>query len=327
MANTSHWFPDDSSSRSEFVKTKKFFLRKCLTAQLSYCSRKIKGLIHQFADRNNILRSLSCLPSDLCKHFTQKLHTDRRNHYNKLMEGKNRKLNNIKQDFFKRNNLSFHDNWFKNLTDVNFPLEIKWMLSLGPNFALPVEQNNIPLFKLIADAEDCIRCIEDEKEKEIARARVTLLLSKAKQGSSLVNYNEIDKTILKIHSDVISFLKQHKDIVIVKADKGGATVAMTKTEYQRKILEILSDTSTFVPVNSDPRLSLENKSVALIKRLRECNAIDESTQKRMTRHNTHIPRIYALPKIHKADVPLRHIVSTIDSAASQLSIYLDKIIR
>lgn len=239
---------------------------------------------------------------------------------------KNRKLESIKKHFFTQHNLTFHDKWFKNLTDIDIPLEVKWLLSLGNKFALPINLDKLPLFKLIADVEDCLRRIADEKERDTVRARITHILSTVKHNNNVAQ-NPLDRVILNIHNDCIAFLKQHNDIIIVQADKGGATVAMYKKDYHAKMLAILNDTSNFIPSNNNPRKTLENSSNRLIKQLFECKAIDEMTRRKMTKHNTHIPRIYALPKVHKPNTPHRHIVSTIDSAASELSIFVDKIVK
>ncbi|RYE20179.1 MAG: hypothetical protein EOP45_11485 [Sphingobacteriaceae bacterium] len=55
--------------------------------------------------------------------------------------------------------------------------------------------------------------------------------------------------------------------------------------------------------------------------------IDDRKRKQMIAYNTQTPRIYALPKIHKNDMPLRQIVSTVDSPATALSIYIDEILK
>jgi hypothetical protein len=51
-----------------------------------------------------------------------------------------------------------NEDWFVNLTEVAFPSETKFLLSLGPKFALPIEKrSDIPIFDLLREFEDIIR--------------------------------------------------------------------------------------------------------------------------------------------------------------------------
>lgn len=123
------------------------------------------------------------------------------------------------------------------------------------------------------------------------------------------------------------FLKKHSDIIIVKADKGGATVAMYKIEYEQKMWSLLSDNNTYKEVKRNLLKRLEDDSNHFMKTLAELGVLDETTRKRMTRHNRVLPRIYALPKVHKTDTPLRPIVSYIDSPAEDIAKLLSSILK
>lgn len=137
--------------------------------------------------------------------------------------------------------------------------------------------------------------------------------------------NELDRTLLKIHDECIQFLKRDKQVIIVKTDKGGCTVAMLRADNDRKMSEKLNDTSAYVIHNSNPTSPLEVASNALVEKLYKEKIIDEPKRKAMTRYNTQLGRIYALPKIHKANAPLRPVVSTIDSPSTILSNYMDTV--
>lgn len=208
------------------------------------------------------------------------------------------------------------------LTDIEFPMEIKWLLSLGGKFALPIQANDFPLLDIIVDMEECIKNMEDERQKEITRARVTNILSKLN-----TNLNEFDRTIIKIHDDCSKFLKDNKQIIIVKADKGGATVAMLLDDYKEKMTLMLSDTTTYELQARNPLTKLEAASNALVNRMYTAKVIDEPQRKSMTRHNSQLSRIYALPKIHKDGAPLRPIVSTVNSPSAVLSKYMDGLLK
>lgn len=201
----------------------------------------------------------------------------------------------------------------------------KWILSLGGNFALPIDPKSFPLIKLLVDTEDCINLIPEYREKELARARMASILDKHISANSKLT--PFEKTILRIHNDCIAFLKSHPNVIILPADKGGATVAMYKDEYHQKMLNILNDRSTYQPLNRCPLTKLQTSANTLIGRLCREEVIDEFKRRRMIAYNTQTPRIRAQPKVHKENLPLRHIVPTMNSPASNLSIFMDGILK
>lgn len=80
-------------------------------------------------------------------------------------------------------------------------------------------------------------------------------------------------------------------------------------------------------LSRSPHTRLEKSSNALIDRMCAIGEIDWIKKARMKKHNTQLPRIYALPKLHKPDCPLRPVVSTVNSPATELSKYLDSLLR
>lgn len=90
---------------------------------------------------------------------------------------------------------------------------------------------------------------------------------------------------------------------------------------------LLKDETTYKKLNKDPIKSLTSKINCLVKAWRDKDVIDESTYRmlRCTERNT--PRCYGLPKIHKAGLPLRIIVSTLGSPLYNIARYLHDILR
>lgn len=80
------------------------------------------------------------------------------------------------------------------------------------------------------------------------------------------------------------------------------------------------DDNNYTLVGNCPLSKLQRSSNQLVKRLHEEKVIDNNTRLRMTRDNTNLPRIYALPKVHKAGAPLRPIVDYCDSPGSGLAV-------
>ena len=72
-----------------------------------------------------------------------------------------------------------------------------------------------------------------------------------------------------------------------------------------------NDKNTYSIINKNPLEKLQNSTANILKDLSEI--IGKLTFKKITLTYTNIPKVYALPKIHKQDTPLRPIISTVNS--------------
>uniref|UniRef100_A0A674PCU4 Uncharacterized protein n=1 Tax=Takifugu rubripes TaxID=31033 RepID=A0A674PCU4_TAKRU len=123
----------------------------------------------------------------------------------------------------------------------------------------------------------------------------------------------------------IASLAKDKNITILPADKGRCTVVLNTTDYDTKILSLLTDTATYEKLKRDPTSSYKKKVVDLLQKLEKDKAIDRPQYYRLYPGET-IPCIYGLPKIHKPGTPLRPIVSSINSVTYNISKYLASIL-
>jgi hypothetical protein len=110
--------------------------------------------------------------------------------------------------------------------------------------------------------------------------------------------------------------------VILKADKGGATVLMNMDDYNKKMIEHLTKSGSYRKLDSNPI----KRIIRQVKIAINNSNLDERTKKCLTPNNEITPRIYGLPKIHKEDVPLRPIVNTIGSPTYELAKHVAKIL-
>lgn len=110
--------------------------------------------------------------------------------------------------------------------------------------------------------------------------------------------------------------------MIVPADKGNATVIMDTNDYNRK-MEALLDPDTYQIKTRDPTSGVERKTIQLIKQMNW----DQETVKQIQPAQSRPPRLYGLPKIHKPEVPLRPIVSAIDSPTYKLAKHLASLLQ
>lgn len=243
----------------------------------------------------------------------------------KIEQTHTKKFNSLYNNLINTLNFNTDEKAIVNLTDVIVPSDIRWLLSLGPKFALPSKHDEFPLFDFIADTEALIQTIDEVKNKDIARAKITNILSNA--NCIHKRENIIDLTIDNIYKDTKKFFTEHKELIVVSSDKGKATVIMSRHNYEKKVAELLSDTNTYKILPSNPLNKLQFKNNKFIHRLYNIKAIDKKEKFMMSTYNTTDPKIYALPKIHKPNVPFRPVTAFINTPSSPLSNMLSPILK
>ena len=110
-------------------------------------------------------------------------------------------------------------------------------------------------------------------------------------------------------------LKSDKSRMVLTADKGVALVVIDTVDYIRKAKEILEDTNTYRVINTDPNSRLKNKVINILSRTKAATGMQDNIYKKMYPTGVSPPKFYGLPKIHKKNIPLRPIVSSIGSVA------------
>ncbi|KAG8229594.1 hypothetical protein J437_LFUL002317, partial [Ladona fulva] len=109
-------------------------------------------------------------------------------------------------------------------------------------------------------------------------------------------------------------------LAALSAGKGNATVIMKSKEYHQKIRDILQDTS-YKTLLRDPTDALARKTAG--KKFLSISVELEAEKERNLRPPAAAPpRLYGSPKIHKDGIPLRPIVSAINSPTYNLAKYL-----
>lgn len=121
-------------------------------------------------------------------------------------------------------------------------------------------------------------------------------------------------------------LKNNTSIKILPADKGRATVIMNTDEYNQKVSDLLSDEITYTKVQRDPTSVIERKLRDYLQQLKRQSKITEDQYNNLMCLNGNVPSFYALPKIHKENVPMRPIVSFCGATLYKLSRFLKNII-
>ncbi|XP_071052133.1 uncharacterized protein [Onthophagus taurus] len=169
----------------------------------------------------------------------------------------------------------------------------------------------VPNEEIICEVEAAVRGMPALKADEI-RQEVARVLKSAKPPKSNLTVGE--KTALRS-------IKEKSEIVVLPANKGNGTVVIDRKEYDDKMMNLLNP-ATYRKIKKDPIDRIVRKMKELIK----STGIPAEQQKGLFVQAPVPPRIYGLPKIHKPDVPLRPIVSAINSPTYQLAKHLAKIL-
>lgn len=207
-----------------------------------------------------------------------------------------KKLNNLKSrksNFVVYNNAP--DNFtyefyprVKNLSDINFNKEETELLNKGLKFC-PNISNDKDLNLFIVDIELALKKQHTEEDK----ANCVKIFKKHNPKSN----NSDLKTVKSIKQKLVE-----SNAVLCKADKGNTVTIFNKSEYIQKIQDILNP-EQFTLNKKDPTSTYQTKITQLLK---HCNTIFTEQEKyQLKNKNPQAPKLYALPKLHKADLPMR----------------------
>ena len=103
-------------------------------------------------------------------------------------------------------------------------------------------------------------------------------------------------------------------------------VIMDRQDYINKANHLLNQ-STYRSITTYPTSSIKNKLINILKRVKNQTGLGSNTYKSMYPTGCIPPKFYGLPKIHKADTPLRPIVSSCGSVTYGVAKELAKILK
>ena len=204
-------------------------------------------------------------------------------------------------------------NWVVNLSSRSLSDAEKAQLKKGLNFAVTPE--NIPATEIIAKVEAAVRQLDTGQADTVKRA-VNGILRQAEPP---------EPNITKEMRDALKSLKEDEFIMIFPADEGRATVVMNINTYRAK-MSTLIENGPHQLLNKDPKDRLTRKLSEKLLTLKRSGYLPEAVYNKIRPRHKQPPRIYGLPKNHEADVPLRPIVSCVNTFAYDLSAYLANIL-
>jgi hypothetical protein len=184
------------------------------------------------------------------------------------------------------------------------------VLKKGLNFAITNRGSNLDM-----------ACVAEFARSKLPPAlgmelcwRIRCMLEKSKPPIS---------NMTKSESMALKALRNNKQIRILQADKGNCTVVSNESTYKEKISSLL-ESGVYEILPKDPTSQIERKIRQLLTKHK--TVLPVALKRKLTPYHSKPPHLYGLPKIHKPDIPLRPIVSSIDSPCYALSEFLHKIL-
>ena len=205
--------------------------------------------------------------------------------------------------------------WVINLSSIPLTKEQENLLSHGPNFAIPPKKP--PLGDYILNIEKACQSLDTNTAEEL-RSEVYRVLRKPHHPKP---------NLKKVEFIALKQLKSDNNCMVLTADKGVWLVVIDTVDYIKKAKEILEDTNTYRVIQTDPTSRLKNKLINILRRIKTATGLQENIYKKMYPTGASPPKFYGLPKIHKKNIPLRPIVSSIGSVAYGLAKVLANIIK
>ena len=138
--------------------------------------------------------------------------------------------------------------------------------------------------------------------------------------------NKSPSNITKEEFNALKELKKDQDRIILTTDKGVELVVMNRTDYITKSEELLNS-STYRKIPEDPTKKQKARLINILKNIKSEGGLHDESYKKMYPTGAVSPKYYGLPKIHKAGIPLRPIISSTGTATYNTAKELARILK
>ena len=129
--------------------------------------------------------------------------------------------------------------------------------------------------------------------------------------------------LMKSERKALLNLQKRNDIIITKADKGGAVVILDIKDYIDEANRQLNDTNNYEQLDFDPTQLHTEKIKSDINNLKNENLLTLRTANSLLEEKIKTPEFHLLPKIHKANDPGRPVISSVNCHTSRISELVD----
>ncbi|KAJ8677828.1 hypothetical protein QAD02_013615 [Eretmocerus hayati] len=163
--------------------------------------------------------------------------------------------------------------WLTNMSDTPLPQEVRNILSLGETFNFTVPLQKSLVFEFLKGSERFLTRYQDIFYTDFVRNDLIKSLDHYLKNSNRVSYQ--DRIIFNSIKKTSKFLKDNPNLLVTKADKGNSTVIISKDEYKRKMLDMLSDPKYYRKIEDNPLKSLTKSMEKLIATWRSKKALED----------------------------------------------------
>ena len=245
---------------------------------------------------------------------------------NKTKDRLNKKLEKLgvnQSKFIKPDDIIF------NHSNITLNNQQKAILALGLDYSIPPQNINKP--KHYFSFEYIITTLKNDTPYKTTKEEVFKAISDIANWS-YKTYKKwkhvIPKHSIKKH---LGNLFKNPNLIITRPDKGKGVVILNKKDYIEKVEKIINDTTKFknrenlepIKLMQQLMLKLNNFLQHLLKK----SIITQKTYKDLYASHGSPGILYGLPKIHKPNIPIRPIISSIGSFNRKLAQYLVPILN
>jgi hypothetical protein len=184
------------------------------------------------------------------------------------------------------------------------------VLLKGLNFAIANPHSNLDMACAV---ESVVSKLPQTSGMEF-RWKTRSMLQKSKSSTPNISKEEMK---------AVRSLRLNQDIRILPADKGNCTVVLDESKYNDKINTLL-ESGVYEPLPKHPTAKIERKVQQILAKHK--TVLPTEMKQKLTPYHSKPPHLYGLPKIHKPDIPLRPIVSSIGSPCYAVAGFLHKIL-
>lgn len=195
-------------------------------------------------------------------------------------------------------------------TERLIPEDIQIGLSFGYKFLFPYSCNDDNLHRLLAQLEMTI----EQAVPVLSGLRASVDIQRILKGRSFSrDFNDTLSWLKFVSKRTASFFEANLDVIAIRTDKGGHTAVLNLVDYNAKLWQHLSD-DVYINIQIDPLVFLVAKEVELVDQLFEIPSVKAISSGLAFQPNIlSLAKFYGLPKIHKPNIPLRPITSTVNS--------------
>ena len=213
---------------------------------------------------------------------------------------------------------------FSNVTLDQTQLEV---LSLGIKFCDSRSQDNR------LDIETSFENVLPQTRGLQANSQIELEALKACLVNASYQFRRTNPTVNSLvtrrHREALKGLKNNKNLIMSKPDKGSGIVLLNREDYISKMNDILQDETKFqlLATNNHTTQQTEKQLNIFLKKLKEEHWIDKQLFDEIKPSGSYLPRIYGLPKVHKPGIPLRPILDMCNSPHHAVAKWLCTILQ